>query len=209
MFLFFTTAYKIPKSNPVRFSIVVYCFITRNKGEREYQCLGAIDARFDLRRLLLQLLCNGINQASNDERIIRFGAGSTKDFLDGEIWVEWVTSLEGCGSGAFASEGGGGLAVLALVALEDLAHGVPISIRDADRAKPLEIFARAVRSGSSCGHRVRRSRGEGTGIGEGGHGWGRERQGAFTQTAIESVFLDGRRLFSLAASNELLGRKSN
>ena len=49
--------------------------------------------------------------------------------------------MEGRGGGAFAGEGGGCLAVLALVALEDLAHGVTISVQVADRVKPLEIFS--------------------------------------------------------------------
>ena len=49
--------------------------------------------------------------------------------------------MEGRGGGAFAGEGGGCLAVLALVALEDLAHGVAISVQVADRVKPLEIFS--------------------------------------------------------------------
>lgn len=46
-----------------------------------------------------------------------------------EIWEGWrITSLQGGGGGAFAGEGGGRLAVLALVALEHLAHVAPISI---------------------------------------------------------------------------------
>jgi hypothetical protein len=72
--------------------------------------------------------------------------------------VDGVTSLGSCGGGAFAGEGGGGLAVLALVALEDLAHGVPISIRVADRTKPLEIFSCAGRSGLSSGPSLEESR---------------------------------------------------
>ena len=77
----------------------------------------------------------------------RFGGGGDR-----------VTSLEGRGGGAFAGEGGGCLAVLALVALEDLAHGVAISVRVADRVSPLEIFSCAARSGLSCGPSLEESR---------------------------------------------------
>ena len=62
--------------------------------------------------------------------------------------------MEGRGGGAFAGEGGGCLAVLALVALKDLAHGVAISVR----VSPLEIFSCAARSGLSCGPSLEESR---------------------------------------------------
>ena len=98
----------------------------------------------------------------------RFGGGGDR-----------VTSFEGRGGGAFAGEGGGCLAVLALVALEDLAHGVAISVRVADRVSPLEIFSCAARSGLSCGPSLEESRRRKKELGtkaEGG--WGRE-QGEF------------------------------
>ena len=84
--------------------------------------------------------------------------------------------MEGRGGGAFAGEGGGCLAVLALVALEDLAHGVAISVR----VSPLEIFSCAARSGLSCGPSLEESRRRKKELGTKaeGHGWGRE-QGEF------------------------------
>ena len=99
----------------------------------------------------------------------RFGGGGDR-----------VTSLEGRGGGAFAGEGGGCLAVLALVALEDLAHGVAISVRVADRVSPLEIFSCAARSGLSCGPSLEESRRRKKELGTKaeGHDWGRE-QGEF------------------------------
>jgi hypothetical protein len=41
-----------------------------------------------------------------------------------DIQSQWITSLKGCGSGAFAGEGRRCLVVLVLIALKHLAHGV-------------------------------------------------------------------------------------
>jgi len=97
--------------------------------------------------------------------------------------------LEGRGGGAFAGEGGGCLAVLALVALEDLAHGVAISVRVADRVSPLEIFSCAARSGLSCGPSLEESRRRKKELGTKaeGHGWaGAVSRESFAQTAFET-----------------------
>ena len=122
----------IPEQNALRHLFFSFSFF-RGKAAEEppgasavaasiYQRFSFLHAGLDLGQLLLLLLCGDSTESAKQST----KAGAPQRNQEGGIRLNrgsLLTSIEGGGGGALAGEGGRGLAVLPLVALEYLAHG--------------------------------------------------------------------------------------